>query len=185
MIDPSQRHVVMLAVRGGAPRELDFIGSVQMVDRPYLHPVRCNHIHVLTVGCRQSLRGLAADRAATLALILVLDLSVPHAVPDVLRTILGRLRSVSSSLTLASFETDGFLGALLGLDNPVLEHRFSSSDRAIDRTPLDLNGFAVKANLLIDRRFDDIAADADPTVAHVALADPQLFLGNRNHLVGC
>lgn len=69
------------------------------------------------------------------------------------------------------------------LDDAILEQRLSRRDRAIHWTAFDLNGFVTEIDLLIDRRFDDIAAYSNAAVADVALADPKLLFVNWSHFV--
>jgi hypothetical protein len=56
----------------------------------------------------------------------------------------------------------------------------ASRHAAVDRPPLDLDVLLVEPDLLLHRRFDNIAAYSHAATADLALADPQLLLINRD-----
>ena len=66
--------------------------------------------------------------------------------------------------------TYGLLGAAIG-------------NGTVHGLTLDLNGFVMQANLLVHRRFDNIAPYPHSTMAHISLADTKLFFANWDHLL--
>jgi hypothetical protein len=62
-----------------------------------------------------------------------------------------------------------------GFDHPILKQGIGRTNWAIDRFPVDLDGFVPQIDLLADGLFDHIAANPHATVIDVTLADAQLL----------
>src|SRR5215204_2887874 len=111
-----------------------------------------------------------------------LDLGATHlvrhglgALPDVL---FDHQLLLDASL-LADHRVFGFL---VGLDGALTEEVLLAGNRTVCRSPFDPDVLLPKADLFLDRCLYDITANPNSSVAHVALADPELLFGNRNDL---
>ena len=107
-----------------------------------------------------------------------------HGIANVLRTVISRLAQGELFLHSRVLSDHSLFRPFLGFDDAVLEQRIFGRDRAIHGLALDLNRFTSQANLLIHWRFDNVAADPNATVAHIAFADTKLLLVNRNDFLG-
>ena len=131
---------------------------------------------------------MRSGEAPSSAVVLDLDFRVPNGIADILGTVSSRLAQRELFLHSRFLADDSLFRPFLSFDDAVLEQRIPGRDRAIHRLTLDLNGFTAQANLLVHRRFDNVAAYPHATMAHIALADTKLLLVNRNHLLssgGC
>ena len=117
------------------------------------------------------------------AVVLDLDFRVPHGIADILRTVRSRFAQRELFLHARFLADHSLFCPFLSFDDAVLEQRIPGRDGAVHGLTLDLNGFAMQANLFVHRRFDNVAAYPHATMAHIALADTKLFFVNRNHLL--
>src|SRR4051794_4679579 len=110
--------------------------------------------------------------AGAASLVLNLHLGLPHSIGDSLGPLLSGLANHDLLLDPRFLGDHRLLADLSGLDRLVAEHVFGRTHRAVHWATLDLHALLVQRHLLLHGCLHHVAADANPTMRSLPLADP-------------
>jgi hypothetical protein len=123
-----------------------------------------------------------ADRVA--AIVFDLDFSAPDGVSDCFGLLLGLFAQRNLFRHAGLLGYHHLLVVLDSLDRPLAEELLvCPRQRSVNGTALKSDMLLPERDLLTYRSLDHIASDADSTMVHIALADLQILLEDRDDLL--
>src|SRR4051794_33897809 len=129
-------------------------------------------------GAALPVRGAVRRGRAALAVVLHLDLGAADGVVDGFGALVGGLAQHHLLAHPRLLVDHRLLGGFGRLDDAVLETGgVGPAERAVHRVAFQPDVFLLQGHLILHRRLDHVAADADAAMADVALADAQALLG--------